>query len=168
MIAAAFATAMDLLRRTLVFIAGLAVVATMLLTLCDVILRKLGIQIPAVYEVVVNYFMPAIAFLPLMQVERDGEMISVEIVGSLGGSSFQNNLLRFAAVVSTVVYLALAYTTLMDALNQLSVGSYVVAMDMRLPTWPAYFLLPMAFAAAALVTGQRIAQHPRVQHLRVE
>lgn len=151
-----YSTALEQVRRLLSMLGGLAILATMALIVADVVCRQLDIVIPAVYEVVVNYFMPAITFLPLMQVERDQQMISVEILGMVSSERAQEYLVWFAALVSLAVYGALAYATATEALHQLQVRSYLVVLDIRLPTWPAHFILPLAFAAAALVVVDRL------------
>jgi TRAP-type C4-dicarboxylate transport system permease small subunit len=156
-----YSAALEPVRRALSALGVLAIVATMALIVADVVSRQLGIIIPAVYEIVVNYLMPAITFLPLMQVEREEQMISVEIVGTLGGEQVQSVLKYFATLVSLVVYVALAYGTMLEALHQMSVRSYLVVLDIKLPIWIAHFILPLAFAAAALVVIDRLLRGPR-------
>lgn len=148
-------SALDRLGRILGMAGSLAVALTMLAIVVEVFLRAIDVQLPS-YEAVVNYLMPMIAFLPLMRVEHSGQMISVEILNSLAGAPVQSVALRFADFVSTITYAALAFTTFKDALHKLAVHSYVVTMDITLWTWPAYFVLPVAFAAAALVTLHRL------------
>lgn len=147
-------SALDRLGRVLGMAGSLAVALTMLAIVVEVCLRAIDIQLPS-YEAVINYLMPMIAFLPLMRVEHSGQMISVEILNSLAGAPVQSAALRFADLVGTITYAALAYTTFNDALHKMAVRSYVVTMDVTLWTWPAYFLLPVSFAAASLVTLHR-------------
>lgn len=147
---------LDRVRLVLAGLGGLGVVATMVLIFADVCLRVIGVRLPGTYEIVTNYFMPMIAFLPLMNVERLGQMISVEIIAGIGGPQVQAAILRLGSGVAAVVYCALAYTTLIDALQKASVRSYVVAMNLRIDTWPPYFLLPLGFAAAAVVAIDRM------------
>jgi TRAP-type C4-dicarboxylate transport system permease small subunit len=150
-----YSTALEQVRRLLSAAGGLAIVATMALIVTDVVSRQFDLVIPAVYEVVVNYLMPAITFLPLMQVERDEQMISVEIVGMFGGDRVQSALKFFATLASLLVYAALAYATALEALHQMSVRSYLVVLDIKLPIWVAHFVLPISFAAAVLVVIDR-------------
>ncbi len=158
---ASYATFIGYVQKLLSTLGGVAIVVTMLLIVVDVITRYFGLHIPAVYEIVVNYFMPAITFLPLMQVEREEQMISVEIMSSLGGDTFQGYLLRFATFMALLVYLALTYTTMSEALRQMKVSSYLIVMDIRLPIWAAHFFLPLAFGAAVLVVAYRLVNGPR-------
>jgi TRAP-type C4-dicarboxylate transport system permease small subunit len=140
-----------------VFLAGLAVigaVATIMLMLhvvADITLRNLrNTPIPATYEVVTNYYMIALAFVPLAWVEKSGGMVQVEVInGALSPFMMRlSNLL--VAVISAVIYGVLAWVTWQTAVRNTGIGSFVVANQMRVPTWPAYWLPPLGFGLAAM------------------
>jgi TRAP-type C4-dicarboxylate transport system permease small subunit len=144
------------------FLAGLAVigaVATIMLMLhvvADIALRNLrNTPIPATYEVVVNYYMIALAFVPLAWLEKSGGMVQVEVInGALSPLMMRiSNLL--VAAISAVIYAVLAWVTWQVAVRNTAVGSFVVSNQMRVPTWPAYWLPPLGFGLAALVAGLR-------------
>jgi len=137
-------------------VAGIGAVMAMAMITIDVLLRLFGTALPGTYEMVVNYAMLLIAFLPLMRVEWLDQMITVEVVYTLAPRSVRLALLLFAAFVTVLVYLALAWSTWHEARQAMSVGSYVITMGRVIPIWPAYFVLPLAFmlgAAAVLLRG---------------
>jgi TRAP-type C4-dicarboxylate transport system permease small subunit len=116
----------------------------------------LSTPIPATVEIVSRYYMITIAFLPLAWADRRGDMISVEIFGDLirGRLKLFNSL--FVVLLSGVTYSALAYTTWFKAMREFGVKSFVVSLNTAIPVWPTYFVLPIAFALAALVCVVKI------------
>jgi TRAP-type C4-dicarboxylate transport system permease small subunit len=70
----------DALLALLAIIGALAIGALMLHVFADVVLRNVSNKpIPATYEIVTNYYMIALAFIPLAWVERGGGMVQVEV-----------------------------------------------------------------------------------------
>jgi type IV secretory pathway TrbL component len=65
-----------------------------------------------------------------------------------------SNLL--VAAISAVIYAVLAWVTYQVAVRNTAVGSFVVSNQMRVPTWPAYWLPPVGFGLAALVAALRV------------
>jgi TRAP-type C4-dicarboxylate transport system permease small subunit len=128
-------------------ILGAAAVIAMLVTIVvDVVARQaLGIAVPFTVEIVARYYMVAVGFLALAWVDRRGEMIQVELLGPLVSGRL-NEL--FVALLCTAAYAVLAYTTWRVAMREWTIGSFVVALDTRLPVWPSYFIPPIAFALA--------------------
>lgn len=143
--------------RLLALVASLGVIAMMLHVCADIVLRSVfGWPIPATIEVASRYYMVAIAFLPLAWVERNEGMVSVEVFDgflspvALRFSDLLVSLLAFA------IYCGLAYTTSMTALSNFKTGSFVLALSMRVPVWPTYFLPPLGFGLAAFAVLVRI------------
>lgn len=131
-------------------ILGAVAVVLMLVTIvADVVARQMaGVAVPFTVEVVSRYYMVGVGFLALAWVDRRGEMIRVELLGPIVGGRL-NEL--FVALLCTAAYAVLAYTTWRVALREWSIGSFVVALDTRLPVWPSYFIPPAAFALAAVL-----------------
>ena len=150
-------TIRDVFLDGLALIGALATLLLMLHVVADVAMRNLFNQpIPATYEVVVNYYMIALAFIPLAWVERSGAMVQVEVInGALGPRGmWLSNLL--VAVISTVIYAVLAYVTYNVAIRNFGTGTFVLANQVRVPTWPAYWLPPLGFALASVICALRI------------
>ncbi|POF30907.1 TRAP transporter small permease [Roseibium marinum] len=147
----------DSLLNLLAVVGALAIVALMLHVAADVVLRNaLNSPIPATYEIVTHYYMIALAFIPLAWVEKGGGMVQVEVFETFLGPRGLVWSDRLVALLSSVIYAALAWFTLQTALRNFDTGVFVLAQNTRVPTWPAYFLLPLGFALAALTTAIRM------------
>jgi len=146
----------DGLLKMLAIIGALAIGALMVHVFGDVVLRNVNnTPIPATYEIVTNYYMIALAFIPLAWVERGGGMVQVEVIDSFMSRSMLYWSDRLVALISCLIYGALAWFTLQSALKSMEVGTFVMAQSVRVPTWPAFFLVPLGFGLAALVTAIR-------------
>jgi len=140
----------------LAFAAGVGTFTMMVLVGADVLLRFSGSGLPATLEIVANYLMVMVVFLPLARIERRDATISVDALFTVLGPGAQRAVNLFVAVFSTVVYGGLAWVTWLDAVHQHAIRAYVFAVEVQLPVWPGYFMLPVALALAAIVTLSRI------------
>jgi TRAP-type C4-dicarboxylate transport system permease small subunit len=140
----------------LALLGAVGVIAMLIHITAYVILRQLtNTPIPATVEIVSYYYMILIAFLPLAWAERRGEMISIEIfAGLMKGRVARFNEI-FVALVTAGAYGVLAYTTWMVAMREFASRSFVISLSVALPVWPSYFVLPIAFGLAALVSLYR-------------
>lgn len=147
----------DGLLALLALIGALAIITLMLHVVTDVVLRNAAnAPIPATYEIVTHYYMIAAAFIPLAWVERGGGMVQVEVIEPLLGPRALQWSDRMVALISSIIYGALAWVTWLTALKNYDTGVFVLAQSVRVPTWPAYFLVPLGFALAMLVTVIRM------------
>lgn len=145
----------------LALLGAVGVVAMLVHITLYVILRNLAsAPIPATVEIVSYYYMVAIAFLPLAWAERRGDMISVEIFSHLLVGRIGRINAVFVALLTCAAYLVLTYTTWTVAMRQFTAGSYVISLSVAVPVWPSYFILPLAFALAALVALYRGVMPP--------
>ena len=145
------------LLAVLAVLGSIAILALMLHVAADVVLRNVAnMPIPATYEIVTNYYMIALAFIPLAWVERRGGMVSVEAVDPLLSSRLLFISDRIVALVSTAIYAALSWFTLKTALVNYAAGTFAMAQNVSIPIWPAYFLLPLGFSLSMTVTASRI------------
>lgn len=146
----------DGLLALLAILGGVATVTLMLHVGADVLMRNVMNQpIPATFEIVTHYYMIAMAFIPLAWVERSGGMVQVEVLDPLLSPRMRALSDRIVAIISTLIYGALFWVTLQTALKNAEIGTFVMAISTRLATWPAYFMLPIGFGLAALVTAIR-------------
>jgi TRAP-type C4-dicarboxylate transport system permease small subunit len=147
----------DLLFTLLTLIGALAIIMLMLHVAVDVLLRNLtNTPVPATYEIVTHYYMIALAFIPLAWVERSGGMVQVELIESILGPRELKWSDRFVALISTIIYGALTWVTWQTALKNFDTGVFVMAQNIRVPTWPAYFLVPLGFGLAGMATFSRL------------
>lgn len=149
----------------LALIGGIATIALMLHVTLDVALRNtINKPIPATYEIVTHYYMIALAFIPLAWVERTGGMVQVELLDPFMGPGLTRLSNRLVGLISTVIYAALFWVTALTALKNFDTGTYVMAQTTRLATWPAFFMLPLGFGLAAVVSAIRlISPHEETQ-----
>lgn len=146
----------DQVTSGMALLGAVAVIAMLVHITIYVVTRNLfSAPVPATVEIVSHYYMIAIAFLPIAWAERRGDMISVEIFSHLlvGRVGRINSI--FVAVVTFGAYLALTYTTWTVAMREFTARSYVISLSVAIPVWPTYFILPVAFALAALVALYR-------------
>lgn len=140
----------------LALLGAVGVVAMLVHITAYVILRQfLHSPVPATVEIVSYYYMILIAFLPIAWTERRGEMISIEIFAHLLTGRIGRINEIFVALVTSGVYAMLTYTTWIVAMREFSARSFVISLSVVIPVWPGYFVLPVAFALATLVTLYR-------------
>ena len=140
----------------LALLGAVGVVAMLVHITAYVIMRQFSHSpVPATVEIVSYYYMVLIAFLPLAWAERRGEMISIEIFAPLLTGRIGRINEIFVALVTAGVYAVLTYTTWIVAMREFSARSFVLSLSVVIPVWPGYFVLPIGFALAALVTLYR-------------
>lgn len=148
----------DALLSALALIGAVATVALMVHVVADIALRNIWNRpIPATYEVVVNYYMVALAFIPLAWVEKSGAMVQVEVINGALSPLMMRLSDLLVAMISAGVYAALAWVTWQVAVRNTGVGSFVLANQTRIPTWPAYWLPPLGFALACAAALMKLA-----------
>lgn len=137
---------------------GAAGVVVMLLHISAYVVMRLFIAtpIPATVEIVSSYYMVLVAFLPLGWAERRGDMIAIEVFAGFYRGVVGKAVDIFVAVVTAAIYAVLTYTTWLVAMREYEAGSFVISLSQAIPTWPGYFVLPVGFFIAMLVTLYRI------------
>lgn len=140
----------------LALLGAVGVIAMLVHITAYVIMRNvLHAPVPATVEIVSYYYMILIAFLPIAWAERRGDMISIEIFAPLLKGRIGRIDEIFVALVTSGVYAVLTYTTWLVAMREFAARSFVISLSTVIPVWPSYFVLPVAFALAALVTLYR-------------
>ena len=150
-----------LMKRATALLAllGSVGVVVMLVHICAYVIGRhlAAAPIPATVEIVSNYYMVLIAFLPLAWAERRGDMIAVEVFGQLLRGPFRRIDALFVAIVTAGAYAILTYATWLVAMREFAVRSYVISLSMTIPVWPSYFILPLSFGLAMVVCLLRVA-----------
>jgi len=85
-------------------------------------------------------------------------MIAVEVLDPLFAPAFRKWLTILVALLTCAAYLILTYTTWLVAMREFEARSFVISLSVALPTWPSYFILPVGFALAAMVSLYRAAE----------
>ncbi len=149
----------DKLSRMLAFVAAIGVVLMMVHVCADVISRLItGASLPATVEMVSYYYMVLVAFLPLAWVERRGGMISVELAEVIMSERIRRISDATVAILALGIYAIMAYASWLTAIRNYNTGTFVVALQTKIITWPGYFLPPAGFALAALIVSVRLLQ----------
>lgn len=132
--------------------AGTALLVMMLQVFLDVAGRYLlGKPMPSTLEIVSEWWMPALIFLPLLDVERRGENIAVDILHQRLGNRGRN-LMEALGYVCFALFLALiSYGAFQQAMRAMAEGEFIVGM-IPVVTWPARFFLPIAGGLTALLS----------------
>lgn len=141
-------------RTSMIFtLIGSAGILMMLFHICaDVVFRQLlNAPIPATIDVVSRYYMISIAFFPLAWAEFRNDMISVEIFSAMfkGRAAIVKKITLY--LITALIYFFLAIVTWQIAFKEFEVKSFTISLDVSIPIWPSYFILPIAFAVAGCV-----------------
>lgn len=149
---------------TLLFVGAFSVIAMMFHITIDVVMRPFGsFSVPATLTMVTKYYMIALTLLPLAWVEKNQSMIVVEVLSKFykGWVLTLNNFsVNFA---SFCLYSILAKATWHQAIDQFHAGTYAASLNIHIPIWPAFFILPLSFSLASLVCMARLFQH-KLEH----
>lgn len=143
------------ISRGLAILAGIATFLVMMLVVVDVTLRFLGGGVPGTLEIVTYYLMLVVAFLALGRVEQNNGMITVDALYDNLASPGRRWVMALSTLVSALVYGGLAYASMEEALKQYGIGAYAMTLTFKLVIWPAYFIVPLAFATATVVAALR-------------
>lgn len=152
----------DRVAQGLALVGSVGVLALLVHVGLDVLTRNLfGRPIPATNEIVSHYYMVLIAFLPMAWVERERAMVSVEILDPVLSERARLASDLLVALLASAVYVLIAWVNWRAGLSRWAVGSFVDVLGHRIPIWPTYFLAPVGFLLAALVTLLRAVQSAR-------
>ena len=148
--------------KFVMWVACFFTVLMMLHVTLDVFLRvTFNSPITGTFEVVANYYMVSVMYLPLAYVSRTEGQIVVELF-TRGFSP--KTLLIWDAVAHavTVAYMAaFAFYTGLMAVEMTETGEIMEMGDDFLSVWPARWLLPLGFALMALYMIARVRQDYR-------
>lgn len=149
------------LASGLALLGAAGVLAMLVHVTAYVVLRHLvRMPVPATVEIVSHYYMVFAAFLPIAWAERRGDMITVEIFSRVFTGRIDRINVIFVSLVTFGAYVALTYTTWQVAMREFAARSFVISLNVAIPTWPSYFILPIAFALAAVVSLYRAVMPP--------
>lgn len=138
--------------------AGAACTIAMLVLICaDVFSRTLFNQpLAAVNEIVSNWLMVGLVFLPLGIVGAQRQHIEVEMVASALPPIGRRVLFRIGRALTAIVLTLLVYAAIGPALTATRIGESTAATLFDLPVWPVRWALLAACAAAVLVELRRM------------
>lgn len=83
-------------------------------------------------------------------------MIAVDIFSALFRGPFDHINRLFVHLLTFTAFAFLTYTTWFAAMREYEAGSFVLSLSVAVPVWPGYFILPLGFALAALVSALKL------------
>ncbi|HEV7371611.1 TRAP transporter small permease [Arenibaculum sp.] len=141
------------LANVQLFLSGAGIVLMMVNISLDVLGTGLfGVGVPVTIELVTYYYMIMAVFLPLAAVEAKREYLIVDLFMDRAPEGLRRCSEMLRALATAAVFALLSWLTLMSALKSYRTGELVLSA-LTVHVWPARFILPAAFAAAALVAA---------------
>lgn len=138
------------LARLQLAIAALAVFAILLTVSVDVLLRaSVNAPIGATIEIVSFYYMIPLVFFPIMTLELTGGHIDTDLFYRLFPRRLKQISIIVSVLLTTVIYLVLAYFTFKQAVISTNNGEVSMGIS-HLPIWPVRWVLPFVFATSAV------------------
>lgn len=149
--------AVRVIDRWILALAGIALVLMMLHISIDVGANfLLGAPVPLTNATVTQYYMIAVAFLPLAAGEYRGAHIGVDLVVNYLPASSRRWLDHAVQILCFTVYAALAIQASQMAMEKIAANSFLMEQTTRVSTWPSYLLVPLGFGLIALLIGLRL------------
>ena len=90
--------------------------------------------------------------MPLAKLERTGEMISMDLLMTVLPRPVGRAIEASAALIGAGVYALLTIASASFAMEKLAANFYVITSTYVLFTWPAYFMLPLAFTLGGVMS----------------
>lgn len=145
-----------LVSGALMLVGGVALVAMMVHVTADVVGKYFfNAPLPMTLEMVSNYYMVAVVFLPLGAVERMNGHIHVELVYS-GLPRLGRRLVDLLAYGLGVFFFAmLTDTSFAVALRKMQVGEFIMG-SYSVIIWPSRFLVPLGAALITLLLALKL------------
>jgi TRAP-type C4-dicarboxylate transport system permease small subunit len=133
------------LSAALMFIAGIALMLMMIQMTVDVFMRNFfRSPIEGSLEIVSNYHMVAVVFLPLALVERRHEHITVDLFVGMMTAGAQRFVRIVGYIVCSVFFSLLTWQTGIDAFEAWERDELLMS-SIYIILWPAKMLLPIGF-----------------------
>lgn len=138
----------------LICIAALALLAMMVHISLDVVVDLvLNAPIPLTSAFVTEYYMIAVAFLPLMSAELRNGHTSVDLFTSRLSQSRQRWLEIVVLAFCAVIYAVLAGQGWQQATEKLMSNAYILEHTARITVWPSYFMVPIGYGLIAVLVA---------------
>ena len=152
-----FDVAVRRIDRLVLTVAGIALVLMMVHISIDVVANLLlGAPVPLTNATVTEYYMIAVAFLPLAAGEYRGAHIGVDLIVNHMPPAVRRWLDHFVQTLCFALYLALATQAWQLAQQKLAGNAFMMEQTTRVSTWPSYFIVPTGFGLIALLIGLRL------------
>jgi TRAP-type C4-dicarboxylate transport system permease small subunit len=141
-----------IIDRALMGLAAIGLLAMMLHISLDVLsglFFNAPIAVTSAY--VTQYYMIAVAFLPLAAAEYRGVHIGVDLVVNKLPASPRRGMHLVVLLVTLGVYLLLAAQSWEQATKKFGIDAFIMEQTTRVSVWPSFFILPVSFALVSLL-----------------
>lgn len=136
--------------RILLAIAGAALVLMMLQICIDVAGNAfLGMPLPLTNAIVTQYYMIAVAYLPLAATEYRRAHVGVDLVVNQLPGGLRQALDVIVQLLCLGIYAALAAQAWQLAAERFARNAFLMEQSTRVSTWPSYFIVPLGFGLVA-------------------
>ncbi len=147
---------LDFIQRPVLFVASLLIFVMMLHVVLDVLSKYLLNQpVTGTLEIVANYYMVAIVFLPLAVVQRQNGHVKVEVFTTALPQRVIAAFDVFAAVLTLIYVSLMTWFVLLEAIDQTAIREKLQIGIALMPVWPARWFAPIGavlFILAIIMT----------------
>lgn len=155
---AALERAIVLAARALMLVGGIALVLMMVHVTIDVAGKYfLNAPVPVTLEMVSNYYMVAVVFLPLAAVELRGDHIHVELLYARLPRLARRLMDLLAYGLGLFFFGLLTEAAWVVAVRKFEVGEFIMG-SYSVVVWPSRFLVPAGAALIALLLALKLAR----------
>ena len=105
---------------------------------------------------VTQYYMIAVAFLPLAAGEFRGAHIGVDLFVKRLPEGARHGLETAVLVLCLAVYAMLAVQSWQQAMSKLASNAFMMEQTTRVSVWPSYFMLPLGFGLIGLLIAVKV------------
>lgn len=143
--------------RAIIAVAAIALVAMMLHISIDASSSLLlNAPIEMTSAIVTEYYMVAVAFLPLAAGEYRGAHISVDLFVNKLAPVLRRWFDVMVLALCMAVYLVLAIQAWQQAMEKFATKAFLLEQSTQMSVWPSYFILPVGFGLIALLIGLKL------------
>lgn len=112
----------------------------------NAVLRTVADQpLPNTLEYVQYWYLPAVAFLGFIAAQRRGQHVAADLIYTRLPRAAQRVVLPVMLLMSSVLSAGFAWFGWGEAVHAFDIQKTAGVSDV--PSWPAYFLVPLAFAS---------------------
>lgn len=145
------------LDRILIVIATIGLVAMMLHISLDILLSLIvNAPLATTSAIVTNYYMIAVAFLPILAAEYRGSHIGVSLATDRLPPRPRHLLETVVLAITAAVYGMLTAQSWQQAVEKLAISAYVIEQTSKIYVWPSFYMLPAAFGAMTLLLALKV------------
>jgi TRAP-type C4-dicarboxylate transport system permease small subunit len=142
----------DRLNASTIGIAEILIAAMALHIFVDIALRSVaGIALEGTIEIVGNWYMIAIIFLPLAAIQRRRLHIVVEILTQHFGPRLRAVLEAFSDLLMAAFAGAIAWVSAEEAIKLTALGEVIELPHIFIYIWPVRWFIPVGFGLMGLV-----------------